>query len=83
MSNVCKLLCLLPTVISKDNLSKSHFKLMKKDNYLESVLFSADFSSPGKHEGMKFSLFPRPNPFFQKAKNISKFSHYRKHMFQL
>lgn len=47
MSNMCKLLCLLPTVTS--NLSKSHFKLMKKDNYLETVLFTAHFFSPGKH----------------------------------
>lgn len=47
---MCKLLCSLSTVICKDNLSKSCFKLRKKDNYLESVLFVAHFSTLGKHE---------------------------------
>lgn len=40
LCNICKLLCLLPTVISKDNLSIIQSKLIKKDNYLESVVFN-------------------------------------------
>lgn len=42
---------------------------MKKYNYLGSVLFSAHFSSPEKHEGMKFPLLFHPNPLSRRHKH--------------